>query len=82
MKRIYILVSILVFSTLFAFGQQIRKAEKGIFLLKNATLHTISSGVYKGDILLKDGIIAEIGTLIRNVQNATTIDCTGKHKPE
>jgi len=36
-------------------------------------------GVYKGDILLKDGIIAEIGTLIRNVQNATTIDCTGKH---
>jgi len=79
MKRIYILVSILVFSTLFAFGQQIRKAEKGIFLLKNATLHTISSGVYKGDILLKDGIIAEIGTLIRNVQNATTIDCTGKH---
>ena len=79
MKRIYILVSILVFSTLAVFGQQIRKAEKGIFLLKNATLHTISSGVYKGDILLKDGIIAEIGTLIRNVQNATTIDCTGKH---
>ena len=79
MKRIYILVSILVFSTLAVFGQQIRKAEKGIFLLKNATLHTISSGVYKSDILLKDGIIAEIGTLIRNVQNATTIDCTGKH---
>jgi len=34
-------------------AQQVQKAEKGPFLLKNGTIHTITKGTYLGDILLK-----------------------------
>ena len=66
MKHLYIYFSliILINTIIPSFGQQVKKAENGVFLLKNATLHTVSSSNYIGDILLKDGIIAEIGKII------------------
>lgn len=60
-------------------AQQVKKAEKGVFLLKNGTLHTITAGTYVGDILLKDGIIADIGRSLTSGADAKVIDCTGKH---
>ncbi len=60
-------------------AQQVKKAEKGVFLLKNGTLHTITSGTYVGDILLKEGIISEIGRNLSQSPDAKVIDCTGKH---
>jgi len=81
MKHLYIYFSFFVlFNNIIpTFGQQVKKAENGVFLLKNATLHTVSSSTYIGDILLKDGIIAEIGKSVSNPPNAKVIDCTGKH---
>ncbi|MFZ1560306.1 MAG: amidohydrolase, partial [Saprospiraceae bacterium] len=81
MKHLYIYFSliILINTIIPSFGQQVKKAENGVFLLKNATLHTVSSSTYIGDILLKDGIIAEIGKSVSNPPNAKVIDCTGKH---
>ncbi len=59
-------------------GQQVAKAESGTFLLKNGTLHTVTKGTYSGDLLIKNGKIAEIGPTISEA-GATIIDCTGKH---
>lgn len=60
-------------------AQQVKKAESGIFLLKNGTIHTVTSGTFIGDILLKDGIIADIGTNLSEPQHSKVVDCTSKH---
>lgn len=63
-----------------AYSQQVTKPENGIFLLKGATLHTVTNGIFVGDILLKDGKIADIGPSITSADNAVkTMDCKGKH---
>ncbi len=58
-------------------AQQVKKAESGIFLLKNGSLHTVTKGTFVGDLLIKDGIIAEIGKSLSS-PDAKIIDCTGK----
>ena len=58
-------------------AQMVNKSQKGTFLLKGATIHTVTNGTITGDLLIKDGVIAEIGTVTD--ANATTIDCMGKH---
>jgi len=60
-------------------AQQVKKSQAGPFLLKNATLHTITKGTYVSDILVDKEIIAEIGTNINAGSDITTIDCSGKH---
>lgn len=74
--KIYILFTFicLLFN---ADAQQIKKAESGTFLLKNGNLHTVTNGTYIGDLLIRDGIIAEISKSI-SVSDAKVIDCTGK----
>ena len=53
---------------LFCFGYQataqVAKAKSGTFLLKNATLYTVTDGVKTGDLLIKDGKIAAIGFIM------------------
>jgi len=60
-------------------AQMVKKSQKGIFLLKNATIHTVTKGTIQGDLLIKDGIIAEIGTVTQMDAGSTTIECTGMH---
>jgi len=60
-------------------AQMVNKSQNGTFLLKNATLHTITNGTVQGDLLIKDGIIAEIGTVTQMEAGSTTIECTGMH---
>ena len=66
---------------LFCFGYQataqIAKAKSGTFLLKNATLYTVTDGVQVGDLLIKDGKIAAIGKNLSEA-GAIELDCTGK----
>ena len=60
MKKVYIVLAIM-FVGLATQAQMVKKSEKGTFLLKGATLHTITKGTVQGDLLIRDGIIAEIG---------------------
>lgn len=77
--KIIILFIAVIWNVDTTLAQQVKKAENGIFLLKNGTLHTITSGTYIGDILIKDGMIAEVGNNLVAPQNSKTVDCTGKH---
>jgi imidazolonepropionase-like amidohydrolase len=74
---LYIVVGIL--TVLNASAQQVQKAVNGTFLLKNATVHTITKGILIGDVLIKDGIIADIGQNLTLPTGANNIDCKGKH---
>ena len=59
-------------------SQQVSKAQIGTFLLQNGTLVTVSNGTFKSDILLKDGLIAEIGEGLSVGDEVTVVDCTNK----
>ena len=75
--KIYLfLCSTFIFSSINA--QQVKKAESGSFLLLNGTLHTVTRGTFVGDLLIKDGIIAEVGKSLSSSE-AKVIDCTGKN---
>lgn len=60
-------------------AQMVNKSQKGTFLLKDATLHTVTNGTVQGDLLIKDGVIAEVGTVTQMDAGSTTIVCTGLH---
>jgi len=78
MKKINILV-VFLFAAFSMQAQMTTKSQKGVFLLKNATLHTVTKGTVKGDILIKDGLIAEVGTITQAEAGSTTIELSGKH---
>lgn len=83
-KKMKSLKIYLVGLLILAFGinihaQQVKKAVNGKFLLKNGTIHTITKGIFVGDVLLSDGMIAEVGNSITADNKTKIIDCTGKH---
>lgn len=59
-------------------AQQVEKPVYGDYLIKDAVIQTVSNGTVNGDILIKDGKIAQIGTDISATDGITTIDCKGK----
>lgn len=61
-----------------ASSQQIQKSVEGRFLLKNATVHTITNGTISGDVMIYDNRIQNVGQNITDA-NAQVIDCTGQH---
>ena len=60
-------------------AQMVTKSERGVFLLKNGTIHSITKGTFEGDVLIKDGKIEAVGDVGQMAAGATTIDCEGKH---
>lgn len=60
-------------------AQIVTKSESGSFLLKNATVHTVTQGTFQGDVLIKDGLIAEVGDISQAPAGSTTIELSGKH---
>ena len=72
---LFLIYSFLSVSVLSA--QQVKKSESGPFLLKAADIYTVTDGVIRGDLLIRDGKIADMGTNL-NVTGAKVIDCTGK----
>src|SRR5689334_7599563 len=47
-------------------------------LIRNATVLTVSSGTFKGSILIRDGKIAGVGPQVAAPAGATVIDATGQ----
>jgi len=54
------------------------KGKTGQFALTNAKIETVTNGtIEKGTIVIKDGIIAEIGANVNAPEGAEVIDCSG-----
>lgn len=77
MRAIHIIFTILLCNL--CFGQRVEKSKQGPFLLKNAMIHTITKGSFKGDILIQGDKISEVEASINTLLPVTTIDCSGKH---
>ena len=76
----YIIISALLFFSCYSWGQQITKSTYGDVLLQNATVHTITNGTLSnGDVLIRSGKIAQVGTDITAPSGVESIDCSGKH---
>lgn len=70
------------FALMLTFGlqaQQIAKSTYGSFLLKGATVHTITKGDVQADVHIVDGKIASVAANITAPANTEVIDCSGKH---
>ncbi|MEL7161397.1 MAG: amidohydrolase family protein [Bacteroidota bacterium] len=78
LKNIFLFACLLGLGTTLS-AQVIGKATKGAFLLKNATLETITNGSITGDLLIENGKITGIGTEVAAPAGAKTIDCTDKY---
>ena len=78
MNKIYILLILMAFG-FSSKAQMVNKSQNGTFLLKDATIHTVTNGTIQGDVLIKDGLIAEVGTVTQMEAGSTTIMCTGMH---
>lgn len=59
-------------------AQMVAKAQKGPWLLKGGTVHTVSNGTIPADVLIEGEKIVSIGTDL-TAENATVVDCTDKH---
>ncbi len=77
--KIFALIGVLVGLNAIVWSQQVQKATQGIFLLKSGTIYTIINGVIQGDVLIKDGVIAQVGSNISLPSDAIEIDCKGKN---
>lgn len=77
MKHIYILLAFSLFACFQVNAQLIGKPEIGTFALENAEIHTVTKGIVKGTVLIKDGIIVEVGN-VTIPTDAKRIDCRGK----
>ena len=49
------------------------------YVIKNATVMTVSKGTFKGSILVKDGKIAEVGEKVMEPSGATVIDAANQY---
>lgn len=58
-------------------AQVVGKAEKGAFVLTNATIETVTKGTVKGTLVIQDNKITAIGENVSIPAGARTIDCSG-----
>lgn len=79
MNRVFITILIVCITYISCISQQVAKAEKGTYLLQNGTIHTVTDGVFIGDVLLKDNKIFKLGSRLEPTENAIIINCTGLH---
>lgn len=57
---------------------QMAKGRTGTFALTNATIETVTNGTIKnGTLVIRDGLIAAIGTEVTVPEGAEEIDCSG-----
>ena len=50
-----------------------------VTVIQNGTIHTVTKGTMRGSIVIRDGLIAEIGEKVMTPVGARVIDATGKH---
>jgi imidazolonepropionase-like amidohydrolase len=78
--KLYINIIIGLLMVNFCFGQQIAKSEYGSFLLKGATVHTVTKGDIKADVHIVDGKIKAVAANISAPSTGVkVIDVSGKH---
>ena len=81
-SRMKTIKTALFITSLFVFGMMVNIAsaqKKGSVLIKNATVITVTNGDMEGtDILVKDGVITEIGKALKAPKGAEVVDATGK----
>lgn len=77
MRKINWIIACCILMSSHLFGQQVQKSTYGDVLLKNATIVTVTNGTIEGDLLIKDGMIADIGSGL-SANGATEIDCSDK----
>ena len=77
-QKWFLVIATVVCTLSFGYSQQVNKSTIGKFLLKNATLHTITQGTQQGDLLIEGTSITQIGKNIE-AADAQVIDCEGKH---
>ncbi len=75
--KFLLLAIVSIASVQLATAQIVEKAEKGAFVLTNATIETITQGTVKGTLVIQDGKITAIGQNVPTPAGAKTIDCTG-----
>ena len=76
----YILIASTLILNLTLLSQQVTKSTFGDILLKNATVHTITAGTLANtDVLIKNGLIDDIGSGLSVSSSIPSIDCNGKH---
>lgn len=75
--RTYFLILFLAILTLPVVAQVVGKAEKGAFVLTNATIETVTKGTVKGTLVIQDNKITAIGENVSIPAGAKTIDCNG-----
>ena len=74
------LTFILAFVGVILAGPPALAQDTGDVLIKNATVLTITNGTLENtDVLIRDGIIAEVGQGIQAPGGVSVIDATGKH---
>jgi len=74
MKKLLLMIFILGFATA-TYAQ-----EKGSVLVKNGTVITIANGDMENtDVLIRDGVITEIGKNLNAPRGVQTVDATGKY---
>ncbi len=79
MKNYIYIIICLTLCTQIGQAQQITKSQSGTFLLQNGTIHSVTQGTFTGDVLIKDGLIDQVGTVDATGSEIITIDVTGKH---
>lgn len=71
---------LITFCLIVAFAVTAKAQDKGSVLIQNATVITVTNGDLENtDILIRDGIIEEIGQDLRAPRGVETIDATGKY---
>ena len=56
-----------------------RRCARQTYVIKNATVMTVSKGTFKGSILVKDGKIAEVGEKVMEPPGAKIIDAANQY---
>lgn len=60
-------------------GQQVAKSEYGSFLLKGATVHTVTKGNVQADVHILNGKIKAVAPNISAASGTEVVDVSGKH---
>jgi len=75
MRRVFLMAASVLIAA-FA-GPALLSAQ--VIVIQDATILTVSSGTFKGSILVRDGKIAEVGKKVSIPQGAKVIDATGQY---
>ena len=56
-----------------------QQAAQQPIVLQNATIHSVTKGTFSGSIVIRNGLIAEVGDKVLAPMGAKIIDLGGKH---